>query len=127
MIRVRRVYEAPAGDDGLRILVDRLWPRGLRKEEARIDLWLKDIAPSNELRRWFGHDPAKWEEFKLRYFAELPARSEAVETLRQRVREGAVTLLFAAKETRFNNAAALAEYLAGPPQGPASTAGQQHR
>ncbi len=112
MIRIRRVYEAPSPEDGLRVLVDRLWPRGLSKAEARIDVWLKDIAPSHELRRWFGHDSAKWEEFKARYYAELEARPEAVNTLLRHASEGPVTLLHAAKEPRFNNAAALSEYLA---------------
>lgn len=123
MIRIRRVYDPPAEDDGLRVLVDRLWPRGLQKAEARIDQWLKELAPSNELRRWFGHDPARWEEFRRLYFAELSTRTETVEMLRRRIHEGNLTLLYAAKETRFNNAAALAEYLAGQPPGKDPTAG----
>jgi uncharacterized protein YeaO (DUF488 family) len=112
MIHIRRVYEAPSPEDGLRVLVDRLWPRGLSKAEAHIDLWLKELAPSNELRRWFGHDPAKWEEFKARYFADLEAQPELVQRLLQHSRGGTLTLLYSAKEPRFNNATALLEYLA---------------
>lgn len=113
MIRIRRVYEAPAADDGLRVLVDRLWPRGLHKEEAHIDLWLKEVSPSEGLRRWFGHDPEKWDEFRQRYFAELKERTVPLEMLRRQAAEGTVTLLFGARDIRFNNAVALAEYLRG--------------
>ena len=113
MIRVRRAYEAPEADDGVRILVDRLWPRGLSKETARVDLWLKDAAPSDGLRRWFAHEPAKWEEFRQRYFAELERKPDTLAMIRRRAAEGTVTLLFGAKETRFNHAVALADYLAG--------------
>lgn len=111
-IRIRRVYEPPEEADGLRVLVDRLWPRGLKKGSARIDLWLRDLAPSAPLRKWFGHEPAKWVEFQRRYFAELDARKpEDIETLLTRARSGTVTLLFAAQEPRYNNAIALQRYL----------------
>ena len=110
-IRLKRVYEEPAADDGCRILVERLWPRGLSKETARLDLWAQDVAPSSSLRKWFDHDPDKWPEFKARYFAELDARSDAVDPVRERVRETQVTFVFASREERFNNAAALKEYL----------------
>ena len=110
-IHLKRVYDPPAKEDGYRVLVDRLWPRGLRKDEARIDLWLKDIAPSAELRRWFGHDPDRWQEFKRRYFRELKQQGDALSALKQRARAGGLTLLYAAKDTENNNAAALKEYL----------------
>lgn len=113
-IKVKRVYDPPAPEDGLRILVDRLWPRGLSKEAARIDCWLKDAAPSAELRRWFGHDPARWDEFRRRYAAELRANPEALESLRAMLRgRGAATLLFAARDAERNNAVALKEMLEG--------------
>ena len=108
MIRVKRVYEPIDKDDGIRVLVDRLWPRGVSKD--KVDLWLRDIAPSDELRRWFNHDPAKWEEFKRRYFEEL-GRNPKVKVLLQLIKEGNnVTLLYAAKSP-YNNAVALKEYL----------------
>ena len=104
---MKRVYDPPSPDDGFRVLVDRLWPRGLKRDGAGIDLWLKDIAPSDGLRRWFGHDPTKWAEFQKRYQAELagnPALNNLLAIIR---RERRVTLLFAAKDTEHNNAAAL--------------------
>jgi uncharacterized protein YeaO (DUF488 family) len=111
-VRVKRVYAPPAEDDGARVLVDRLWPRGLTREEAAVDLWLKDIAPSAELRRWFGHDPALWPAFQDRYRAEL-AGNPAVDELRAIIEQGRrVTLLFGAKDTEHNNAVALQSYLA---------------
>jgi uncharacterized protein YeaO (DUF488 family) len=110
-IHLKRAYEPPARSDGLRILVERLWPRGLSKERAALDVWLKDIAPSPELRKWFGHDPAKWEEFQKRYWAELDAKPEAVAELRGKAREGAVTLVYAARDEQHNGALALKEYL----------------
>lgn len=111
-IRIKRVYEAPSDEDGRRVLVDRLWPRGLGREAARIDDWLKQLAPSGELRRWFGHDPAKWAEFRRRYRAELESEPEGLGTLRAQVAAGGVvTLLYAAKDQRHNNAVVLAEYL----------------
>ena len=110
-VRVKRVYEPPSRADGTRILVDRLWPRGVTKEQARVDLWLKEIAPSAELRTWFNHEPEKWNEFKRRYFEELRRRPEAVAGLVETVRRGPVTLVYGSKEERFNNAVALEEFL----------------
>jgi uncharacterized protein YeaO (DUF488 family) len=106
-VRVKRVYDPPTPEDGVRILVDRLWPRGVKREEAKVDLWLKDIAPSADLRRWFGHDPARWPGFRDRYRAEL-AGNPALDELLALVAEGRqVTLLFAAKDTEHNNAVVL--------------------
>lgn len=110
-ILLKRAYEKPSRSDGCRILVERLWPRGLSKEAAKIDLWAKEAAPSTELRRWFDHDREKWTEFKRRYFAELRARADAMEPVLERVRAGQVTFVFASKEQRFNNAVALEEYV----------------
>lgn len=110
-ISLKRAYEAPLGSDGCRILVERLWPRGLSKQKAKIDLWPKEAAPSAELRRWFQHDPDKWAEFKRRYFKELRSRKESLEPILERVRAGRVTFVFASRETRFNNAVALKEYV----------------
>jgi uncharacterized protein YeaO (DUF488 family) len=110
-IEVRRIYDPPSKDDGYRVLVDRLWPRGLTHEDARIDLWLKDIAPSDILRKWFDHDPARWDEFRVRYHRELDERRAALHDLLHRSRTGRVTLLHGSRETRYNNAVALKEYL----------------
>ena len=110
-IHLKRAYDKPARNDGQRILVDRLWPRGVSKNEARIDLWLKDIAPSSELRKWFNHDPEKWREFKTRYFRELPTHVDVLQELASKARAGSVTLVFAAKNEEFNNAVAIKEYL----------------
>ena len=110
-IRIKRIYEEPAADDGYRVFIDRLWPRGMKKEQVRFDVWLKALSPSTELRRWFGHDPEKWSEFKARYFRELDERPEEVADLASRASEGTVTLLFGAKAERYSNAAALEEYL----------------
>lgn len=110
-VKIKRVYDAPDGDDGTRILVDRLWPRGLTKERACVDVWLKDIAPSTELRKWFGHDPAKWEQFRERYHRELEANVNLVSLLKEKLKGGAVTLLFAAKDAEHNEAVALQEWL----------------
>ena len=109
-IRVKRVYEPPSTRDGRRILVDRLWPRGLSKADAKIDDWPKDIAPSTELRKWFDHDPERWSEFKRRYFAELESKSDTVRALLDYVRAGTVTFLYSSKERRLNNVVALKEY-----------------
>jgi uncharacterized protein YeaO (DUF488 family) len=112
LIKLKRVYEEADKNDGLRILVDRLWPRGLSKEKARIDLWLKDLAPSNELRKWFAHQPEKWAGFKRRYFKELDdSESELTELIQKKAEEDVVTLLYAAKNEEYNNAVALKEYL----------------
>ncbi len=110
-ISLKRAYEAPTQSDGCRILVERLWPRGLSKQDAKIDLWPKEAAPSTELRRWFNHDPDKWTEFKRRYFKELGAQRPSLDAIAERVRGGPVTFVFAARETRFNNAVALKEYV----------------
>ena len=110
-IRVKRIYDPPDRKDGARVLVDRLWPRGVRKERAELTLWLKDIAPSDELRRWFGHDPARFAEFSRRYRVELAANSEAVDRLRDLMKDGPVTLLYAARDTEHNEARVLAEHL----------------
>lgn len=110
-IALKRIYETPEPSDGCRILVERLWPRGLSKVDAAVDLWVKEVAPSAELRRWFDHDSDKWKEFRRRYFAELDARPEALEPIRERVAAGAVSFVFASREVRFNNAVALREYL----------------
>ena len=110
-IRIKRVYEAPSPDDGTRVLVDRLWPRGLTKDKARVDLWLKEAAPSTELRKWFNHEPAKWAEFQQRYRQELALQPAAIERLGELIDNGPVTLLFGAKEERFNDAVALREFM----------------
>ena len=111
MIRIKRVYDPVSPDDGKRVLVDRLWPRGIKKEAARIDEWLKDIAPSDGLRKWFAHDPAKWDEFKDRYQRELKKNVQPLEHLRKETEQGKVTLLFAAKDTEHNNAVVLKNIL----------------
>lgn len=110
-VKLKRVYEAPAKDDGTRILVDRLWPRGLTKERARVDLWLKEVAPSTELRKWFAHDPAKWTEFKTRYRAELKQNHEQIALLKAAVAKGPATLLYGAKDQEHNEAIVLLELL----------------
>lgn len=111
-IRLKRTYEVPDETDGFRILVDRLWPRGVKKERARIDLWFRDVAPSNELRKWSGHDPAKWGEFKNRYYQELDDHPELIDLLWHKIQEeGKVTLVYSAKDEEHNNAVALKEYL----------------
>lgn len=108
-IRIKRVYEQPDKHDGRRILVDRLWPRGLTKEKASVDLWLKDIAPSTALRRWFGHDPKKWVEFKKRYLVELKNNSEQIRLLKQELDKGVVTLVYGAKDEEHNEAVVIQE------------------
>jgi len=111
MLKIKRIYEPPTAEDGRRILVDRLWPRGLTKDGAKIDEWLKEIAPSDELRKWFGHDPARWEEFRTRYHQELKGHTELLEKVRSEAKKGTVTLLFAAKDAEHNNAVVLKEML----------------
>jgi uncharacterized protein YeaO (DUF488 family) len=113
MIHLKRVYEEPSKNDGLRVLVERLWPRGLTKERAAVDLWLKDVAPSPELRKWFGHDPARWEQFQERYRQELREKTEAVRLLKQKVKEGTVTLVYAARDEEHNGALVLQRFLQG--------------
>ena len=110
-IRLKRIYDKTIVADGSRVLVDRVWPRGVRKADAGINLWLKEIAPSTLLRKWFGHDPEKWPEFKRRYFRELDKNEAAVERLSQMAQKGSVTLVFGARNEKYNNAVALKEYL----------------
>ena len=112
-IRIKRAYEEPDKEDGTRILVDRLWPRGLTKEKARVDLWLKEVAPSTELRKWFAHDPAKWAEFRSRYREELKRNKEQLSLLRQEAAKGTVTLVYGAKDQQHNEAVILQELLTG--------------
>jgi uncharacterized protein YeaO (DUF488 family) len=110
-IKIKRVYEQPDKDDGVRILVDRLWPRGLTKEKAAVDLWLKEIAPSTELRKWFGHDPEKWSSFRARYETELRHNNDLIKLLKQKAREGTVTLVYGARDQKHNEALVLKQFL----------------
>lgn len=110
-VRLKRVYDTPARSDGKRVLIDRIWPRGLTKEDARLEAWCKEIAPSTPLRKWYNHEPAKWREFQRRYFAELARKRKAISRLSELAAGGKVTLVFAAKDRRFNNAVALKAYL----------------
>ena len=110
-MRVKRVYEPAAPDDGARLLVDRLWPRGVKREALSLHLWLKEVAPSPALRRWFGHDPARWNEFQRRYFAELDGKPQTWQPILEAARKGNVTLLYAARDPAHNHAVALREYL----------------
>ncbi|MGH6977597.1 MAG: DUF488 domain-containing protein [Stellaceae bacterium] len=112
-VQLKRAYDPPSSRDGMRVLVDRLWPRGVRKAKARIDLWLRDVAPSATLRQWFGHDPARWSEFRRRYRAELKRQPEALARLRMLARQGRITLVFGARDARRNQAVVLKELLAG--------------
>lgn len=114
-IRTRRVYEPPARSDGRRILIDRLWPRGLSKERAKVDFWARSVAVSDALRRWYQHDPDKWEEFQRRYRAELDANPQGVAELRAELSKGTNTLLFGSREERLNNATVLRAYLERKP------------
>lgn len=113
-LAVKRIYEPATADDGKRILVDRIWPRGISKQKAALTLWLKDIAPSTSLRKWFGHDPARWAEFRRRYHVELEANPGPVAQLKDLLKSGHVTLLYGAQDTVHNQALALAEYLHKP-------------
>lgn len=110
-IRTKRIYAAAHSEDGMRVLVDRVWPRGMTKAAVRADLWLKEVAPSTALRKWFNHERAKWETFKKRYASELEANAEAVAKLLEAAKQGRLTLLFSAQDTECNQAAALKEYL----------------
>jgi uncharacterized protein YeaO (DUF488 family) len=112
-VRLKRAYERPAAEDGTRILVDRLWPRGVKKQHAAIDHWVKDLSPSTELRKWFGHDPDRWQDFRRRYRAELRQRSDQLDRLRDLARQGAITLVYAAHDERHNDAVVLREVLLG--------------
>jgi uncharacterized protein YeaO (DUF488 family) len=113
MIQLKRVYEKPSRKDGLRILVDRLWPRGLTKEHAAVNLWLKDVAPSTQLRKWFGHDAARWKEFQTRYRKELRSNKEPIELLKQKSKEHTVTLVYGARDEEHNEALVLKKILEG--------------
>ncbi len=110
-IRLKRVYEKPDKDDGLRILVDRLWPRGLTKEKAHVDLWVKEISPTSELRKWFRHDPKKWDEFQERYKTEIRGKDDLLTMLKRRAREGTITLMYAARDEKHNEAVVLKHFL----------------
>ncbi len=111
MIRLKRAYETASPDDGLRVLVERLWPRGVSKQKAGIDLWLKDLAPSTELRKWYGHDPARWPQFRKRYWAELQAKADVLVLLRFVANERPVTFVYAAGDEERNSAVALKEFV----------------
>ncbi|MGH2594154.1 MAG: DUF488 domain-containing protein [Anaerolineae bacterium] len=111
MIQIKRVYDPPKSHDGARFLVERLWPRGMKKEALRIDGWLKEVAPSDALRRWFGHDPAKWDEFRRRYMAELDGKRETWEPILQAARRRNVALLYSARDLEHNSAVVLKAYL----------------
>jgi uncharacterized protein YeaO (DUF488 family) len=110
-IKIKRAYERPSSTDGFRILVDRLWPRGISKDKAKVEFWPKELAPSTELRRWYGHNPEKWSEFKSLYAAELSGNQELLNKLMEYVRKGTVTFVYSSKEQRLNNAIALKEYV----------------
>ena len=122
MIKLKRAYDAVSRADGTRILVERLWPRGISKAALKVDAWPKDVAPSIALRKWFGHDPEKWKEFRRRYFRELGARRDAWQPILSSARRGAVTLVYSSHDTRHNNAVALLEYLRRKARPPARRA-----
>ncbi len=111
MIQTKRVYELPGLDDGSRFLVDRIWPRGIKKDSLKLDGWLKDVAPSNELRSWYSHDPSRWDEFRRRYFNELDSKPQAWQSILETARRSNVILLYGSRELQHNNAVALKEYL----------------
>jgi uncharacterized protein YeaO (DUF488 family) len=113
MIQLKRVYDRPGVRDGVRVLVERLWPRGVRKQDLVMDSWLKDVGPSNQLRQWFAHDPAKWDRFKAKYFAELNSRPDSWKAVLQSAGRRTVTLLYSSRDTEHNNAVALKQYLEG--------------
>ena len=115
-VKLKRIYEPPTEADGRRYLVERLWPRGMSKEKAKLDDWLKNVAPSVELRRWYDHDPAKWTEFRRRYFAELGKKPEVLSAIRKAAEKGQVTLVFAAKNVELSCAMALKEFLENLPE-----------
>ena len=125
-VSTKRAYEPPIDEDGVRVLVDRLWPRGVSKAAARIDHWMKDLAPSDALRKWFGHDPDRWGAFKARYFKELRGHAEALAELRKLAKRGRVTLVYAAKDVAHNNAVALQEFMGRRRTPTARAAGQAH-
>jgi uncharacterized protein YeaO (DUF488 family) len=125
MVKLKRAYEPAAPGDGRRFLVDRIWPRGVRKEALRIDAWVKEAGPSNELRKWFGHDPRRWTEFRQRYYRELEAHPEVLKPLLDAARKGDITLVYSARDEQYNQAVVISEvlqFLTGPagPAGPAA-------
>ncbi|MEO6814596.1 MAG: DUF488 domain-containing protein [Ginsengibacter sp.] len=109
--KLKRIYEKPEKEDGFRILVDRLWPRGLTKEKANVDLWLKEIAPTTELRKWFNHEPEKWNDFKKKYVTELKSNKASVATLKEKINKGTVTILYGAKDEVHNEAQVILDYV----------------
>ena len=111
MIRIKRIYDKPERNDGFRVLVDRIWPRGVKKEDASINLWLKEVAPSSKLRKWFNHDRDKWEEFCSKYFMELDKKKDEINLLNEKRKSSNLTLVFSARDVEYNNAAALKKYL----------------
>jgi uncharacterized protein YeaO (DUF488 family) len=115
-VRTKRAYEPPEHADGYRVLIDRIWPRGVSKEDARLDEWARELAPSSELRRWFSHDPAKFDQFRRRYREELAGREDRLRELRRRARRGTLTLVYSARDTEHNDAVVLAELLRGRSQ-----------
>jgi uncharacterized protein YeaO (DUF488 family) len=132
MVTLKRAYDSAAGTDGTRFLVERLWPRGVSKAKLRIDAWLKEVGPSTELRKWFGHDPEKWSEFRQRYFRELDSRPEAWQPIVSAARRGRVTLVYSSHDEQHNNAVALQEYLQARAKRPRTStrpaaAGRQQR
>lgn len=110
-VRIKRIYDAPSTDDGYRVLIDRVWPRGVSKKEAQLDRWLKEIAPSTELRRWFAHEPSRWNEFRHRYRGELEESPALIQELAEKARSGSVTLLYSARDQQHNQAVVLRERL----------------
>ena len=112
-VKLKRAYEEPAASDGKRVLIDRLWPRGVRKEDAALDLWLKELGPSTQLRKWFGHDPARWDEFQQRYAEELAQKPELMAQLRGFARDGVLTLVYSARDEQHNDAVVLRQLLTG--------------
>jgi len=127
MIKLKRVYEEEDPGDGVRYLIERLWPRGVKKAALHIDAWLKDAGPSTELRKWFSHDPAKWQDFRRRYFAELDRAPEAWAPIRDAARQGTVTLLYSSHDPEHNNAVALKEYIEHKTGAHTRTAGRRTR
>lgn len=119
-IKLKRAYDRPNADDGTRVLIDRLWPRGIRKVDAAIDQWIKDIAPSTSLRKWFGHEPARWQEFRRRYAAEVHEHPETLNELRNMARRGPITLVFSAHDELHNDAVVLRDILLGRQVSPKS-------
>jgi uncharacterized protein YeaO (DUF488 family) len=110
-IQLKRAYDKPSSGDGYRILIDRIWPRGISKDELKIDEWLKDIAPSTDLRKWFGHEPVKWDDFKKRYFKELKQKKELTKKITEKMKNHNITFIYSAKDREHNNAVALKEYI----------------